>query len=168
MYITPLGVDRPFPNRQDTSIIIQIYLFEQYRHYIGHIHDTSRQLDGYQLYILNTQQPYTLNLTRIIRISATLKRYIHTAFISMSQYINSCGRLHIKVVGCIYSDSSHMNTGGISLGLTDLIGYHFIWSKVASSIFSLYPYLSRSSRYNLFEWSFYRDSCWRSILVGIS
>ena len=121
----------------------------------------------YKLYVHTIQQASQLCVT-CITISSQLKRYtpLHHQYTPSSTLQ---ARLHIKVIRCVYHIHTHSSpTGGISQGLVDLIGYHFICHHTSISIHQLYPHLSSSSRYNICEWSFYKDICWRSILAGVS
>lgn len=128
-------------------------------------------MDRYKLYVHTIQQASQLCVTSIT-ISSQLKRYTpltcHHQYTHILTHILQA-RLHIKVIRCVYTHLiTPIHTGGISQGLVDLIGYHFICHHTSISIHQLYPHLSSSSRYNICQWSFYKDICWRSILAGVS
>jgi len=123
----------------------------------------------YKLYVHTIQQASQLCVTSYT-ISSQLKRYtpLHHQSPYLIVTIILQARLHIKVIRCVYHCTIILHTGGISQGLVDLIGYHFICHHTSISIHQLYPHLSSSSRYNICQWSFYKDICWRSILAGVS
>ena len=50
-------------------------------------------------------------------------------------------RFHIKVIGCMYTLVSRDHQGGITLGLVDLIGHHFVSHHRIRSLKELYPTL---------------------------
>ena len=125
-------------------------------------------MDRYKLYVHTIQQASQLCVTSIT-ISSQLKRYTPLTCHMCARTHILQARLHIKVIRCVYTHLiTPIHTGGISQGLVDLIGYHFICHHTSISIHQLYPHLSSSSRYNICQWSFYKDICWRSILAGVS
>lgn len=125
-------------------------------------------MDRYKLYVHTTQQISQLCVTSVT-VSSQLKRYTPlTCHMHTRTHTPQAG-LHIKLIGCVYTHLiTPIHTGGISQGLAHLIGYRFISHHTPISIHQLYPHLSSSSRYGIYQWSFYKDICWRSILAGVS
>ena len=85
-------------------------------------------------------------------ISSQLKRstpLMHRDMSLMSMSLIQEARLHIKVISCVYHSHAHLQTGGISQGLVDLIGYHFMSHQTSISIHQLYAHILTTARINI-------------------